>query len=190
MNITWNPFKNKEIAIVGNASLQYDPEEIDRREFVVRINKGNYVYRYPQRGVKTNLSFFTNIYAWDFDSINNEIAIVNSINLRDENWGKTIKHKESTCKYTRDQFIWLPEENTWDIVNKLKLPNKLEPSSGAYIFNYLFYCDPLSVHIYNCDWKKTKSFYAPRVYFGPHDFNIEREFFLPEIEKRNNWFIH
>lgn len=190
-NLTWNPFKDKQVALIGNASLYYTQDVIARIEnhnLVIRINEGVFTNKYRHLGVKTDVGFFAHVWKWPFKDLTCEIVLVNQAKLSPGRLHKAYKQIAMQKSLDSKDYERLPIWNAWDIVKKLELnvPEEV-PSSGAHILNYLSYCNCNELNIFNFDWKTTPSFYQKNINTNYHNFSKEREYFSNLITETSNW---
>jgi hypothetical protein len=206
--IVWNPFKDKKVALVGNANLRYNKEAIafiDNHEVVARINEGVFINKHTHLGKKVDIGFFAHAWKWPLTDLTCTIVLNNKVALASPSVEKHLQQKLTTSKVDTSKYLSLPEWNTLDTIKNLNLtPPKNVPSSGALILNYLSYCNVAELNIFNFDWKKTPSFYdslkkhtptkmseaALDVGRGVHHFAREAQYFTQLIENNKNWNLY
>ena len=160
--IEW--FKNKSVAIVGNASFLFDKsygEEIDKNDVVVRINKGYINLNKKCQGKKTTVLAYNN-----YSMIDQNLNLIKNFKLI--HMSDRFRKKEMI-----KNIFFYPLKYLKELKEKTKVNR---PSTGLMIIDYVGRCEPKNIILYGFDWKDTPTYYEKNRKIEPHDFEKEREY--------------
>jgi hypothetical protein len=151
-------FDFKTVALVGNAQSLFDHEfgqEIDAHDLVVRLNKA--VFELPKLDAAKSHGTRTDVWGmWSSFDYRHDIPKFK---------GKTIH----LWRFNPASVSHVSEPSLTEI-------NKKRPSCGILMLDLLAKTRATAVDVYGFDWKATKTFTAPSMHIGPHDFVAEKEY--------------
>tara|TARA_Y100001938_G_C8101498_1_gene442092 strand:- start:2857 stop:3468 length:612 start_codon:yes stop_codon:yes gene_type:complete len=202
MNDLKDFFKNKTVAIVGNAMNIYNKnygDLIDDHDIVVRMNHAP-MQKPINEGKKTTIIAFCgggtgargethnfNDLAKKFKNADIKILALNESGLLKIRASNRLLNN---CFFAGDSIKTYCRSQT----------DGKKPSSGWLMMHYINICDkPKSVSVFGYDWKKTRSNWHPEVTERDRDGNIlsshthhwqKEEILCKSIIKENNWKLY
>jgi len=164
---------SKKVAIIGNAESIFHEKRgsiIDMHDIVIRINKGG-VNDVAYQGTRTDYICL---------SLLLEIDELKQFHKT----GKVIWMTPKRAKLSNDFLahvtpMFYPRKMWWKLFYQL---GKHRPSTGLMAIDLVNACTPKNISLFGFDFKKTKTFYDPVNYLGPHNWNAEKEW----VEKHSS----
>jgi uncharacterized protein with von Willebrand factor type A (vWA) domain len=158
-------FADKKVAIIGNAQTIFSRQNggvIDKNDAVVRINRGAVLDVACQGKRTTHVCLSLLMEAEELAAMHPTGKII---------WmtPKRAELREDFIEQVRPLFY--PRKMWWKLFYKL---DQHRPSTGMMTIDLIFACAPKQISLYGFDFKKSKTFYDPVNYLGPHNWQAEK----------------
>jgi hypothetical protein len=191
-------FKNKKVALVGNAQSllsQQKGTDIDSHDIVCRINLGPNLCGTESHGNKTDVLFFSMPeWATADDKLPSDVTKIHTGHCFNPCFMTGEERQNFTPSVKTDYFF--PEEK----FNLLKKQigytrHKTWPSTGATAFYMCLEANPAELNLYGFDFKKTFTFYHNDKTGDPktsrdkkhkHDWDLEKDWTVKLINQKTN----
>jgi len=170
-------FKNKTMALIGNASSVQGSykHDIENHDIVIRLNKGFFLINNLHFGTKVNMLGL---------SMPIKTEILESLDLDYILWC-TPKHELKT-KYLKRVAYNYPKD-WWNILNYTL---GARPSTGCMMLDFIYRTGTYkSLKIYNFDFWNSPTFYTNTIHLGNHNPEQEKAYLeaLLFLDKRIEW---
>lgn len=179
-------FKNKSVALVGNAQSQDKKKQgksIESHDMVCRINRGPLKTPSKTHGNRTDILFYGDpgqILETVVDKVNPHTPCI------------VLYNKFADRKHPLQNIILIdkPTER-WIIKSCGYSKPTMWPSNGLSAFFIITKCVPKSLSLFGFDWKETPTFYRDDTRGDErHDYNLEKGFIQGVVATHENINIY
>ncbi len=152
-----NFIKEKNVAIVGNAQSQFEKsfgKEIDKADIVIRFNKG-FIKDPAAQGKKTTILMLA------CDLTPEELSSYHA---------KIVVNRSTQYKNVADYTISPLDKEV--LRNRIRIN---QPTTGFIAIDLCMTANAKSINLYGFDFEKTPTWYNPKGYKTPHNYNKEEQ---------------